>query len=593
MKHFIYIFGLITSFLFNQQSVAQPEFTNYLSGAGWYDSHQAYYLVRADTLSKIDISGVPIWAIRLTGSFPITSLVDAPNGDILVCRSKDGTNGSTGYFHVTRINVNGGFVWSKKYENAGIRNWTAQIDKSAGDTYFLSSWVSGDDREVIRINGNGDVLWARRYFMAGNGDDQFNAVSDGYGGLYLYGETSSLGWNIGIGRIDKNGNVKFSKNLGYYSAGNTPVIKCMIAATANSFYLTVFRSANNNVTACDRHIILKFDTLGNLNWGRNYILTPPYYAWNASSAYVDDNDNIFMQGNVNIGGYRSGYLIKFDTNGNLISSIHSNENNNTGFGIADGPLNKYRFGYSGAQGDRWGCINQNFVSCFNLQTYTPNVITETPAIANTTMGSNILAVNITNLASTIVSTPFTQRYDPCILPITQLSFIGTKQTQHSHLSWQIKGNCSYFEIERKGENTHFQQVGKKVAYTSNQENYIFIDSFPQAGKNIYRLKITDIDGKVSYSENTVEIIFEEQNFIATAYPNPTNGEIFILTNLVGETPFNTILHDINGKELVKQTFPSENGGFSINLNSFSEGIYLLKIILPQSGKSTYLRILKK
>ena len=183
--------------------------------------------------------------------------------------------------------------------------------------------------------------------------------------------------------------------------------------------------------------------------------------------------------------------------------------------------------------------------------------------------------------------------DVIILPITLLSFSAQKQAQQSLLTWQISGNCAYFEIERQTQNAPFQLIGEKVSFVEGQENYDFIDAFPQVGKNTYRLKTTDIDGQISYSDKVVELSFETENMTITAYPNPVNDEILLQTAFSNEKEMTVFLYDIQGKEVLKQVLQEENGKYALNLKNVSTGLYVLKTTMQESGKTSFTKIVKK
>lgn len=91
------------------------------------------------------------------------------------------------------------------------------------------------------------------------------------------------------------------------------------------------------------------------------------------------------------------------------------------------------------------------------------------------------------------------------LAINLASFEVSKQTESKvRLVWAFDTDQENvnFEIERKTSDRNFTTVGtilnKKSAIGKNQ--FLFVDETPVAGENYYRIKATDLDGKVSYTE---------------------------------------------------------------------------------------------
>lgn len=67
------------------------------------------------------------------------------------------------------------------------------------------------------------------------------------------------------------------------------------------------------------------------------------------------------------------------------------------------------------------------------------------------------------------------------------------------------------------------------------------------------------------------------------YPNPTNGllNISYISEVNGEV--NVRMINLNGQEVMNQTFNKANGEFlnTINMNNFAKGVYMLQVITPE------------
>ena len=107
---------------------------------------------------------------------------------------------------------------------------------------------------------------------------------------------------------------------------------------------------------------------------------------------------------------------------------------------------------------------------------------------------------ITNTATTIVSSSSTP------VPVKLEYFSVNKKENTNQLNW--KASCTYgnaaFVIERSNDGIHFKAIGNISATALRcQLPFNFIDNNPVAGKNYYRIKITDADGKSFYSKTLV------------------------------------------------------------------------------------------
>ncbi|HEY4208277.1 MAG TPA: LamG-like jellyroll fold domain-containing protein [Puia sp.] len=89
------------------------------------------------------------------------------------------------------------------------------------------------------------------------------------------------------------------------------------------------------------------------------------------------------------------------------------------------------------------------------------------------------------------------------LPLTLLQFTATKQSNTAVLQWVTgtEQNTRDFVIERSNNSSEYDAIGTVAAAgTSHTKRYYyFTDVAPLEGKNYYRLKESDLDGKITYS----------------------------------------------------------------------------------------------
>ena len=115
-----------------------------------------------------------------------------------------------------------------------------------------------------------------------------------------------------------------------------------------------------------------------------------------------------------------------------------------------------------------------------------------------------------------------------------LSFGGKKATGGALVEWTTKNEENYtnFTVERSTDFGGTYNVLGGVASTGAGQ-YSFLDKNPQFTTNIYRLKMEDINGTITYS-NLVPLMYANENGIASnlisLYPNPAQSTINLTIN---------------------------------------------------------------
>ena len=169
------------------------------------------------------------------------------------------------------------------------------------------------------------------------------------------------------------------------------------------------------------------------------------------------------------------------------------------------------------------------------------------------------------------------------LPVKLLSFHATDKKESIFLDWQTSGetNTSVFEIERSNGDGQFKKIGEQAAAgNSNQQlTYHFVDDNPLPGKNYYRLRMLDLDGKWEYS-TTVSVISEKESRLCSIYPNPVSDAVSVTMNMQNAGKLTLKLYDINGHLLLSTYRMCDKGTSTVildGLNRFRPGKYILKL----------------
>jgi hypothetical protein len=122
--------------------------------------------------------------------------------------------------------------------------------------------------------------------------------------------------------------------------------------------------------------------------------------------------------------------------------------------------------------------------------------------------------------------------------------------------------------------------------------YSKIDNHPYAGLSYYRLKQTDFDGTVTYSQvREVMMAQVAPELRLSIIPNPSNsGEVsFLVSGIQGE-PYTIRVLDVRGNTLYSRTLFVDEVSYKAE-DSFMPGIYFVQVE-GSGGLSTQKMVVK-
>lgn len=169
------------------------------------------------------------------------------------------------------------------------------------------------------------------------------------------------------------------------------------------------------------------------------------------------------------------------------------------------------------------------------------------------------------------------------LPVTLTSLKAFKQNNGAEVEWNVSQefNMDRYEIERSAT-TDFSKIGivKSKGNSSSDVLYSFFDATPNNGVNFYRIKMTDKNGSVTYS-NVVKLLFGSGVSTVSVFPNPirTNTVNLHFENLNKGIYKIRITNNLGQVVYTKDI--SHPGGSAIEYlklkNSMTSGIYDLTV----------------
>ena len=181
------------------------------------------------------------------------------------------------------------------------------------------------------------------------------------------------------------------------------------------------------------------------------------------------------------------------------------------------------------------------------------------------------------------------------LPIDLIYFNAVKNNSTAIINWELSACCSKdakFELQKSTDGRNFSVLGWVPGSETNRF-YTVNDNRLVKGINYYRLKMIDIDGKVSYSK-TVAIIHESKGILITSVaPNPVHASAIVTVSSGQQGSVSFTIYDMGGKEAKRWHSRINEGNTAImmDISNLSNGIYQLLVSTIES--KTVFRFIKQ
>ncbi|MFA4851252.1 MAG: T9SS type A sorting domain-containing protein [Bacteroidales bacterium] len=233
---------------------------------------------------------------------------------------------------------------------------------------------------------------------------------------------------------------------------------------------------------------------------------------------------------------------------------------------------------------------------YNTSTCTPSSSSEFDCVSSENSNNIDISASLTGGLTYLIMVDglygascefFIEASDYNVLPVSLISFNGYNKEDVNIIEWitASETNNDYFTIERSANAKDFGEIGhiKGAGNSNTSVNYSFTDYELENIVNYYRLKQTDLDGKINYPSTIIAIDNSEQNQNPlTVFPNPNDGiEIKINVNGFNSNEVVITIQDILGRILYAKKTDTEMDKsntipvmFDDKLNS---GIYFVSV----------------
>lgn len=185
-----------------------------------------------------------------------------------------------------------------------------------------------------------------------------------------------------------------------------------------------------------------------------------------------------------------------------------------------------------------------------------------------------------------------------ILPIELISFTAKRIDNEVRLGWQTASekNNDYFSVERSLDGINFEEIKtiKGAGDSYKILNYELIDEAPMDNISYYRLKQTDFNRRMKYSDIVSVDANNSKALINYISPNPTSSSINFDFYAPVKGELNYDITDLTGRILMSKTELVEVGNSKINalLNELPNGIYFLKVTFDKTNLVSINKIFK-
>jgi hypothetical protein len=501
---------------------------------------------------KLDAAGNYVWAKPIGGAgsgseIGIAITIDA-SGNVITAGNYSGSvtdfdpgsgtqtlphAGVTDIF-ICKWDASGNYIWAKSMGGNSVDSPVVITTDASGNVYTTGYFISATndfdpgagvttipnagltDIFISKLDVNGDFVWAKSMGSATYESGQAIGV-DGNGNVYITGGFAA--------RIDFDpGAAAFE-----LTPTGTDIFVLKLNAAGDFVWAKQIGGAGDQYANS-----LALDAAGN-------VYTTGYYT--NTTDFDPDATSVY---NLNNGGGNDIFISKLSAAGNFVwAKSISSANDQTGVAIAvNGIDNVYLTGHFKGTVD-----------------FDPGAGTQTRAASGTGFDS------------------FIAHYGPSSsLPLTLLNLQAENNGHDVRLKWQTsqEENTKAFVIERSADGKNFDAVGlvNAVNNASFKNNYTFNDAHPVNGTVYYRLKMTDMDGRFTYSH--IVSVKGNYNGALQLSPNPTSNVLYVQAK--GNEQVTARITDVNGRILQQQTVTlNGNTSFSVNIQALLPGHYYLTV----------------
>lgn len=174
------------------------------------------------------------------------------------------------------------------------------------------------------------------------------------------------------------------------------------------------------------------------------------------------------------------------------------------------------------------------------------------------------------------------------LPVSMVYFTAGLDKKAVKLTWQtsLEQDNDSFVVEHSSDGLNWQSIGEVFGVGNSVEvnDYSFIDNYPEAGINYYRLKQFDLNGRYMYS-SVEQVWFQGQEAKIKIYPNPVSSTLSLNTGALDVVTVKIIAGD---GRIVNFSTATAN---EVDLSGLPKGVYCV-VVVTNDDQVHYLKLIK-
>lgn len=183
---------------------------------------------------------------------------------------------------------------------------------------------------------------------------------------------------------------------------------------------------------------------------------------------------------------------------------------------------------------------------------------------------------------------------PLAVKLTQFSAEKSNE-QEVEVRWNVEDEevGTHYLVQRSIDGISWQNIYQKTASQKGRVNYNHLDEFPSKPLSYYRLKFTDLNNKVFYSQAQKVQFSLVRSF--HLYPNPASQNCSLEIETIAVCKAVLLLQDVGGKTILEQQLSLRNGTNIIQLavlNGLSSGVYTICLFMADNPYTKKLIIRK-
>src|SRR5690606_36336074 len=189
---------------------------------------------------------------------------------------------------------------------------------------------------------------------------------------------------------------------------------------------------------------------------------------------------------------------------------------------------------------------------------------------------------------------------PGIIPVELVSFNVALEQDKVVLNWQTATelNSSHFEVERKSEGSEWSSIGRVNAAgnSTSRIDYRFVDDNLVGNQLSYRLKLVDLDGSFTYSQEVeINSSLPTSFSLSQNYPNPFNPTTKINYTVPFDSKVTISIYSITGElvmDLVNDFVSAGSYSADFNGSNLASGMYIYKMTAGNFTQTNKMMLMK-